>query len=98
MPSRSTRARYAAAGLCLCGQDKVPGRAKCKRCQDAVNASVKLWKMRKQAEGLCRCGRELVTKSKCQGCIERQQNLQRANFFAALDAYGGRQCSCCNED
>lgn len=94
----AVRKRRIAKGLCSCGRPPAENRKKCRRCLDRINVSIAKWKQKKVKQNRCRCGGEKVSKTKCQICLDRGSRLGWANFLAALDAYGGRKCTCCGEE
>jgi len=82
-----------AMGFCRCGKLPDIGR---KTCQLCLNKQAERRNRNKNA-GLCQCGRDKPVDGykRCIYCIEQGRIHDLTDFLAALDHYGGRQCTQC---
>jgi hypothetical protein len=48
-------------------------------------------------QGLCRCGKILVSKTQCDFCLTKSRTASRKIKIDTFNAYGGFVCSCCGE-
>lgn len=79
------RSRYAAAGLCRCGGERLENKKLCRRCTDQSRKRQKA----KTKNGTChQCGKQPAVegKTRCAACAKKQTNVTRLRYKRNADA------------